>query len=262
MALDMNIDLASIKGLFSKKDSNDGAKAAANPHVKTALVTAIVFVFIGLYVYFVYLPTKEDLRIKNEKISQIEMIKFEIDQLTTDIKQAEIDLSIAQEEYKRRTTLFHTDKELEDLYGQISLLAMKNKLTITKIEKGTERPIFSEGFCADNNMFGEEEIIDENQFIDEEMIVQLQKVGYYEFRVDLEISGNYSQFTNFRNGLAQLKKIININKESIIVPGSEGSESKGGNVQITMSIATYRLPKNEAEKCVNPQSVQPEEEEF
>jgi len=264
MALDMNIDLASIKGLFSKKDSNDGAKAAPNPHAKTALVIVAVFVFIALYVYFVYLPTKQDLKIKNEKISQIEMIKFEIDELTTDINQAEIDLSIAQEEYDRRTTLFHTDKELEDLYGQISLLAMKNKLTITKIEKGIEKPIFSEGVCVDDNM-GEEEIIDEEQFIDEEMMVQLEKVGYYEFSVDLQISGNYTQFTNFRNGLAQLKKIININKESIVVPGSqgsEGSESKGGDVQITINIATYRLPKNEAEKCVDPESVQTEEEEF
>jgi len=245
MALDMNIDLATIKGLFSKKDSNDGAKAAPNPHAKTGLVIVTVFVLIALYVYFVYLPTQEDLRIKNDKISQIEMMKYEIDELATDIIQAEIDLSIAQEEYERRTTLFHTDKELEELYGQISLLAMKNKLTITKIEKGVEKPIFSEGFCSDN--YGGEE----------EMIVQLQKVGYYEFSVDLEITGNYSQFTNFRNGLAQLKKIININKESIVVPGSE---SKGGDVQVSMLIATYRLPKNEAEKCVDPNSVQTEEE--
>ena len=258
MALDMNIDLATIKGLFSKKDSNDGVKEAANPHAKTALVIVAVFVLIALYVYFVYLPTKEDLRIKNEKISQIEMIKIEIDQLTTDINQAEIDLSIAQEEYDRRTTLFHSDKELEDLYGQISLLAMKNKLTITKIEKGVEKPIFSEGFCA-SIMGGGEEAIDEDQFIDEETMVQLEKVGYYEFSVNLEISGNYSQFTNFRNGLAQLKKIININKESIVVPGSE---SKGGDVQIKMLIATYRLPKNETEKCVDPNSVESEEEEY
>jgi len=256
MALDMNIDLGSIKALFSKKESTDGVKGASNPHVKTALVTVSVFISIALYIYFVYLPTQEDLKIKNAKISQIEMIKFEIEALTTDINQAEIDLSIAQEEYERRTTLFHTDKELEELYGQISLLAMKNKLTITKIEKGVEKPIFSEGSCEGNSM-GEEEVIDENQFLDEEMMVQLQKVGYYEFSVDLQISGNYSQFTNFRNGLAQLKKIININKESIVVPGSE---SKGGDVQITMLIATYRLPKNEAEKCVDPNSVLTEEE--
>ena len=250
MALDMNIDLGSIKALFSKKESTDGVKGASNPHVKTALVTVSVFISIALYIYFVYLPTQEDLKIKNAKISQIEMIKFEIDELTTEINQAEKDLSVAQDEYDRRTTLFHTDKELEDLYGQISLLAMKNNLTITKIEKGIEKPIFSEGSCVDDNT-GEEEIIDE------EMMVQLQKVGYYEFSVDLQITGNYTQFTNFRNGLAQLKKIININKESIVVPGSE---SKGGDVKVTMSIATYRLPKNEAETCVDPKSVQNEEE--
>ena len=68
MALDMNIDVGSmIKGLFSKKDAKEGVESAPNPHTKTILVVLAVFVFITLYVYFVYLPTKEDLRIKNNK---------------------------------------------------------------------------------------------------------------------------------------------------------------------------------------------------
>jgi Tfp pilus assembly protein PilO len=260
MALDMNVDVGSlIKGLFSKKDAKEGAESAPNPHTKTILVVVAVFVFITLYVYFVYLPTKEDLRIKNNKISQIESIKFEINELSVNIEQIQKDLKIAQAEYERRSTLFYTNKELEDLYGQISLLAMKNKLTITKIEKGIEKPIFSDGNCANNSMGNEDEIIDEEQFIDEEMegAGQLQQVGYYDFSVNLEITGNYSQFTNFRNGLAQLNKIMNINKESIVV----GSESKGGDVKVVMIIATYRLPKNEAEQCADP-TVEINEEEF
>jgi len=259
MALDMNVDVGSmIKGLFSKKDAKEGVESAPNPHTKTILVVLAVFVFITLYVYFVYLPTKEDLRIKNNKISQIESIKFEINELTVNIEQIQKDLKVAQAEYERRSTLFYTDKELEDLYGQISLLAMKNKLTITKIEKGTERPIFSDGNCANSSMDNEDEILDEEQFIDEGMEgeAQLQQVGYYDFSVNLEITGNYSQFTNFRNGLAQLNKIININKESIVV----GSESKGGDVKVVMTIATYRLPKNEAEQCADPNATINEEE--
>lgn len=252
MALDMNVDVgALIKGLFSKKDAKEGVKSPPSPHAKTALIVVIVLSLIGLYIYFVYIPTKEDLRIKNDKISQIESIRYEIDELTSDIENAQKELSIAQEEYERRTTLFHTDKELEDLYGQISLLAMQNSLMVTKIEKGVERPVFGEGSCSDENM-DEEEFVDDEQFIDDEMSVQLQKVGYYEFVVNLEISGNYTQFTNFRNGLAQLKKIININNESIVVPGEESS---AGNVKVSSSIATYRLPKNEAEECANPDAV-------
>ena len=84
----------------------------------------------------------------------------------------------------------------------------------------------------------------------------LQNVGYYDFSVNLEITGNYTQFTNFRNGLAQLNKIVNINKETITVE----SESKGGDVKVAMIIATYRLPKNEAEQCADSSAIMNEEE--
>ena len=80
MALDMNVDMgALIKGLFSKKDKKEGVKSAPNPHAKTALIVVIVLSLIGLYIYFIYIPTQEDLRIKNDKISQIESIRFEIE---------------------------------------------------------------------------------------------------------------------------------------------------------------------------------------
>jgi len=259
MALDMNIDVGSlVKGLFSKKDGKKGVESAPNPYTKSILVVVAVFIFIALYVYLVYLPTQEDLRIKNKKIAQIESIKYEIDDLSANIEQIQKELIIAQAAYERRSTLFYTDKELEDLYGQISLLAMKNKLTITKIEKGIERPIFSEGNCSNNSIDSEDEFLDEEQFFDEEMEGEgmLQNVGYYDFSVNLEITGNYTQFTNFRNGLAQLNKIVNINKETITVE----SESKGGDVKVAMIIATYRLPKNEAEQCADSSAIMNEEE--
>ena len=86
MAIDMNVDLGSIiKGLFSKKDSKEGQevgiKTPQSPHVKTAIVSVLILILIAVYVFFVYLPTQEDLRIKNEKISQIESLKYEIDDI-------------------------------------------------------------------------------------------------------------------------------------------------------------------------------------
>tara|TARA_B110000238_G_scaffold189723_1_gene222150 strand:+ start:284 stop:1108 length:825 start_codon:yes stop_codon:yes gene_type:complete len=274
MAIDTNMDVgALLKGLFSKKDpkEGEGAKSAPSPHTKTAMVIILVLAAIGLYIYFIYLPTQADLKIKNEKISQIESLKYEIEELTNNIEVAEKELDLAQKEYARRTNLFHTDKELEDLYGQISLLAMQNQLIITKIEKGIERPIFTGNSCAANNdisnmdelgAMDESEYGDESEYIDEEA-TKLEKVGYYQFVVNLEILGNYNRFTDFRNGLAQLEKIINIDKESIVVlrVDSESSAAKAGDVKVTSVIATYRLPKNEEEKCANPDQ-QFEEEEF
>ena len=247
MAIDMNVDVGSlIKGLFSKKESKEGSPSAPNPHVKTLMAVVAVVIVIASYVYFVYIPTQKDLKIKNDKIAQIETIRYEIESLSSSIKVAQEDLELAEKEYDRRTNLFHSDKELEDLYGQISLLAMQNKLMVTKIEKGFEVPIFADGFCtSDDN--SEDDNYEDDNFVNDEGQPQLQNVGYYEFTVDLEISGNYSFYTNFRNGLAQLKKIININTESIVVVESEENT---GNVKVTSSISTYRLPKNESEQCI------------
>ena len=255
MAIDMNVDMgAIIKGLFSKKDPKDGPKSPTNPHVKTALVIGVILIAIASYVYFVYLPTKAELKIKNDKIALISTLKYEIESLSSSIEASQLELSIAQEEYKRRTNLFHTGQELEDLYGEISSLAMKNKLTITKIEKGIERPIFSEESCTNGSV----ENVSDGGYDDGIEPPALKRVGYYEFGIFLEISGNYNQFTNFRNGLAQLTKIININKEIIDVPQS--AENSAGMVKIASSIVTYRLPVNDAEKCSDPALVVYQEE--
>ena len=246
MAIDMNVDVGEmIKGLFSKKTSQGEAKAPQNPYVKTLISIVTVLILIASYIYFIYLPTQEELRIKNEKISQIEILRSEITVLSDRIVKAQADLDEAEKEYERRTTLFHTDKELEDLYGHISMLAMKNQLMVTKIEKGVENPIFDEtqSSICDRNLSNAENSDDFNM----QESTQLKKVAYYEFLVDLEISGNYNNYTNFRQGLAELKKIINIMRESVVVLESE---TRRGDVKVSSSIATYRLPANESEKCI------------
>ena len=246
MAIDMNVDVgAMIKGLFSKKTSQGEAKAPQNPYVKTLISIVTVLILIASYIYFIYLPTQEELRINNEKISQIEILRSEITVLENRIVKAQADLDEAEKEYERRTTLFHTDKELEDLYGHISMLAMKNQLMVTKIEKGVENPIFDEtqSSICDRNLSNAENSDDFNM----QESTQLKKVAYYEFLVDLEISGNYNNYTNFRHGLAELKKIINIKRESVVVLESE---TRRGDVKVSSSIATYRLPANESEKCI------------
>jgi len=246
MAIDMNVDVgAMIKGLFSKKTSQGEAKAPQNPYVKTLISIVTVLILIASYIYFIYLPTQEELRINNEKLSQIEILRSEITVLENRIVKAQADLDEAEKEYERRTKLFHTDKELEDLYGHISMLAMKNQLMVTKIEKGVEQPIFDEAQSSicDRNLSNTENSDDFNM----QESPQLKKVAYYEFLVDLEISGNYKNYTNFRNGLAELKKIINIMRESVVVLESE---TRRGDVKVSSSIATYRLPANESEKCI------------
>ena len=250
MAIDMNVDVgAMIKGLFSKKTSQGEAKAPQNPYVKTLISIVTVLILIASYIYFIYLPTQQELRINNEKLSQIEILKSEVTVLSDRIVKAQADLEEAETEYERRTTLFHTDKELEDLYGHISMLAMKNGLMVRKIEKGVEKPIFEVITSETQSSICEGDISNTMNSDDLNMqeVPQLNKVAYYEFLVNLEISGNFDMYVNFRKGLAELNKIINIVKESIVVVESE---TISNHVMVSSSIATYRLPANESEKCI------------
>jgi Tfp pilus assembly protein PilO len=72
----------------------------------------------------------------------------------------------------------------------------------------------------------------------------LKKVAYYEIKSNFEISGNYSNYTDFRKGLAQHKKKIKINQEKIKVLESEKNK---GQVKVSVTLSTYRLPTNDAE---------------
>ena len=250
MAINMNADVgAMIKGLFSKKASQGDTKAPQNPYVKTLISIVTVLILIASYIYFIYLPTQEELRINNEKLSQIEILKSEITILSDDIVKAQADLEEAENEYERRTKLFHTGEELEDLYGHISTLAMKNGLIVRKIEKGVEMPVFevitseTQSSICDGSL---PDTVNPDDFNMQDA-PQLKKVAYYEFLISLEIGGNFDMYVNFRKGLAELNKIINILGESIVV---EESETISNNVQVSSSIATYRLPANESEKCI------------
>ena len=237
MAIDMNVDVGElIKGLFSKKSNVSGGKSQPSPYLKFILMVIVVIALIAAYVFLYYLPTQKDLKVKNYQISQVENLKIEIVELNSLIEKSKDLLIKAEADYNKLTNLFHTDKELEDLYRHISMLALRNNLMVSKIEKGAEElPIFE----VDSDQSGFSDEFDGEQ----------KKVAYYEFIVDFEISGNFSNYVKFRKGLAELKKIINLKNESIVVLESE---TRRGEVRVTSSIATYRFPADDSEKYINP----------
>ena len=249
----MDINIGSmVKGLFSK-GSKDGKNAPANPYTKIIIAGVLALALIGSYLYFIYLPTAADNRIKEAKIAQIESLEDEILNLALSISNAKIKLTEAQTRHAKLTTLFHTDQELEDLYRQISLLALSNQLLISKLEKEGEEPVFEEVSFEpaeeavaidDPNDWANEDVIDGGE--------GKQKVAYYEFKVKFEISGNYANYTKFRKSLAEVKKIININKEKIIVLQTKDSR---GEVKVEAVLATYRLPANDSEKYISSEDV-------
>lgn len=275
----MNADLGEIfKNLFSKSAAAKGGKGSgkgkpANPFVKVVVAGGVALLLIVLYLFLVYFPTQEENRIKEQKILQINNLNSCLTELSDRIIIASKELSTAQSGYKKLTNLFHNGQELDDLYRHISLLALTNQLIVLKINKIGESPVFesktnsADGAISNSagfkNTDGSMSICDKiqsdkistNNFQDQSSGNQAnngqtpksQKVAYYEFKVEFEISGDYASYTKFRKGLAELKKIININQEKITVIQSK---TKKGQVKVRTVLAIYRLPANKSEKYI------------
>ena len=246
MAIDMNPDIGEIfKNLFAKKGVDKIKGISVNPLMTTFIAGGVAVVFIILFVFFIYLPIAEENRAKQEKISQTGFLQSEINTISDDIIKATKDLSDAQAKHQSLTKLFHTGKELDDLYRHISMLALTNQLMVSKIDKEGERPVFEIEQLQPNEDVKTDNFTGESES-------KPKKIAYYELKVRFEISGNYANYTSFRKGLAQLKKIINIDQEQIIVLQSE---TKKGEVKVTAVLAIYRLPANESEKYVNNEEI-------
>ena len=97
-------------------------------------------------------------------------------------------------EYKKNSKLFHSKKEVEDLYQNISKYALINGLSIINLTKSEPKPVSSSG--SSENTEG-------------------QQVLYYKIPVDYEIQGNFLSYLKFRRALSKSQKVINFDKEEI-----------------------------------------------
>lgn len=269
MAIDMNADIGEIfKSLFSKGGSNSkgGEPRPQNPYAKLIVTGTIVVIMIALYVTLIFIPAQEEIRMKQGQVDQIEQLRMEISNLNEEIISATKELSLAKDQYEKLTKLFHTDQELEDLYRHISMLALTHQLLVSKLEKAGEEPVFEIAIGQTEQIYGDAEFDGGggDDFVDDGMVEEMsmggdpmmsengnsepkKKVAYFRFRVKFDITGNYSRYTLFRRDLAKLEKIINIDKETIIVMSSEKQE---GQVKVSATLSTYRLPA-EGEKYMN-----------
>ncbi len=57
-------------------------------------------------------------------------------------------------------------------------------------------------------------------------------------KVNIDMSGDYLSYMNLRTGLAELKKAVNTEEETINIDNEDGA----GNVKVHLVLSTYRLP--------------------
>ena len=168
---------------------------------------AILIFLIGYYVFVS--PRVEDQKVQinlmNENKNKIEEFKNDIGTLKASVKKLE-------PEYNKNSKLFHSKKEVEDLYQNISKYALMNGLSITHLKKGEQKgvagatPNQSTEQTTENNT---DQNLAENP--------EGQQVMYYKIPVEYEIQGNFLSYLKFRRALSKSQKVINFDKEEINV---------------------------------------------
>ena len=193
------MDLASLKDL----DLNDiitklksGALADKKTLIKFGVSFVAILIFlIGYYAFVspIVKQQKEQISLMNENKIKIGEFKNNIGTLTAAVKALEPD-------YAKNSKLFHSKKEVEDLYQNISKFALINGLSITNLKKGNPKGVAGvQGQSTEQTT--------ENQ--------DGQNVMYYTIPVEYEIQGNFLSYLKFRRALSKSQKVINFDKEEI-----------------------------------------------
>ena len=201
-----NIDLKNIdvKDLLEKLKNSELIK---DKKFLTKFGIYFGSIMLFLIAYYAFINPKVEaqkqrinLMLQNEK--QTEVLKQEIILLKAKIKKI-------QPEYDKKSKLFHSQKEVEGLYQNISNFASINNLNIINLNKENPLPVSQD---KDKN-----------------------KAAYFKIPVSYEISGNYLGYLKFRRALAKSNKVINFDREEIKVV-------KGGGINSTGTLSIVGLP--------------------
>ena len=228
------MDLAALKKL-DIKDLLEKIKAGGGTNVFKDKKTLIKFGVIGgailifLIVYYSFVSPvisaqKEKINIMNENQTNIDEYLANIETLQANVKELE-------PRYKKSSKLFHSKKEVEDLYSNISNFAMKNGLTIINIQKGEPTAVGgndnTQNEQTENSQNNQNEQIENSQDNQEGA-----QVLYYKIPVNYKIQGNYLGYLKFRRALSKSSKVINFDKETITVDAKSGQILSEGTISI------------------------------
>ena len=200
------MDLASLKDLdlndiFAKLKS--GGLADKKTLIKFGVGFGAILIFlIGYYVFVspIVKQQEEQIFIMNENKIKIDEFKNNIVTLTASVKKLEPD-------YAKNSKLFHSKKEVEDLYQNISKFALINGLSITNLKKGEPKGVAGAAQAQSTEQTTENTTTTENQ--------EGQNIMYYTIPIEYEIQGNFLSYLKFRRALSKSQKVINFDKEEI-----------------------------------------------
>jgi Tfp pilus assembly protein PilO len=199
------MDLANLKNidvndLFNKlKSGGFGDKKLL---IKFGIGFGAVLIFLIIYYVFVspvVTAQEEKLKIMNENKEKIIEFNNNIGTLKGAVTKLE-------PEYEKNSKLFHSKKEVEDLYQNISKFALLNGLSIVNLKKSEPKAVNGSNQTSTENNSEQNSSSENNEG---------PQVLYYEIPVEYEIQGNFLSYLKFRRALSKSSKVINYDKEEI-----------------------------------------------
>ena len=217
------MDLAALKKL-DIKDLLEKIKAGGGTNVFKDKKTLIKFGVIGgailIFLIIYYAFVSPVIGAQKEKINKMNKNQTNIDEYLANIETLQASVKELEPRYKKSSKLFHSKKEVEDLYQNISNFATTNALTITSIQKGEPMAVGGN----DNTQNEQTENSQDNQ--------EGTQVLYYKIPVNYKIQGNYLGYLKFRRALSKSSKVINFDKETITVDAKSGQILSEGTISI------------------------------
>ena len=230
------MDLANLKNLdlndiFKKLKSGSFSDKKILIKFGGGFVAILIFL-IGYYAFVspIVQGQVEKINTMNENKNKIEEFKNNIMTLKGAVKNL-------KPEYEKNSKLFHSKKEVEDLYQNISKFALINGLSITNLKKGEPKVVVGDP-QAQNTEQTTENSSDQNTTTENP---EGQKELYYTIPVDYEIQGNFLSYLKFRRALSKSQKVINFDKEEItIIAEIQGQILSKGTISIVGLPSEYK----------------------
>ena len=205
--MDVNDLLAKLKG---QSDIFKDKKLM----IKIGVGFGAILIFLIIYYGFVSPVVKK----QQIKIAEMEDFQNKIVTFTDNMAQLNQLIKKIQPEYDKKSKLFHSAKEVEGLYQNISNFAITNGLNILNLKVQDPVPVPRKNQNTDPNQ-------DPNQNQDPNN--SSANVEYYKIPVSFEIQGNYLGYLKYRRALSRSNKVINFDTEKVSVNDNGGITAKG-----------------------------------
>ena len=199
------MDLANLKNidvndLFNKlKSGGFGDKKLL---IKFGIGFGAVLIFLIIYYVFV----SPVVTAQEEKLNIMKENREKIIEFNNNIGTLKDAVTKLEPEYEKNSKLFHSKKEVEDLYQNISKFALLNGLSIVNLKKSEPKAVNGSNQTSTENNSEQNSSSENNEG---------PQVLYYEIPVEYEIQGNFLSYLKFRRALSKSSKVINYDKEEI-----------------------------------------------